>query len=796
MLSEEYKNRIEKWYEEGQASLGLMKEDVNEWINSLDGDKKYLMELLAATLPLSDIGSVPFNTLEDYADHFIRLWDGTDVMSGLPEDILLHDVFYPRVGTEKLTRCREFFHNELKAFKNLPEPEKILRINEWCASHMTYRSSDDRTQSPLTSYYSGYGRCGEETVFAVTAFRSVGVPARQVYAPLWAHCDDNHAWVEVYTGGRWHYCGACEPEPDLDTGWFDLAASRAPLIHCRTYFPYLGNSEELIARNGACYLYNRTAEYAHTGRLNIRAMSVTGAPVQGIDVTVSLVNYGSLKELVRLETDGNGRCSLEAGICTYFISCNNYMCTAAPDTGEIILLADSSWADTVLMEWVQYAPKPCMAKMKKLDDRQGKLKKQIVERADEERRRHISAMGYSGEVDNGGLNRLLTEAAGNHGQIQAFIDTVPDIIQEEALEFLNVLSKKDLRDVENAVLIAHFGSGGHSADELEYVRNPRIGYEELGDWRKAVSERFTESELSEYAASPSALADMVRITYLDRSNRYHEQIDMMPEAALRLGRTNERGCEILAVALMRAAGIPARLDPVTGFASWRESGDIWRTGKETGFLYLKSSEVFRYGAGITLSSGNKCLGYPQRQPFIGGEVPVGMLRLCISRRLPSGDQIVKQSVFDAVPGRSMTLCPEVIRVENVQLLTDIELYDGLEDAKTDKRNTLIMLLEPGKEPSEHALDELENMLADIPDDLGICLILEEQNNCTVRSVFSDIMTLRKDGEMMHTAARSVFAEPEVYPLLLLVDGKRKVRACCSGYTVGSLEQMLDLSALV
>lgn len=67
----------------------------------------------------------------------------------------------------------------------------------------------------------------EESVFTVTALRSAGIPARQVYSPRWAHCDDNHAWVEVYVNGGWHFLGACEPEEVLDKGWFTNASSRA-----------------------------------------------------------------------------------------------------------------------------------------------------------------------------------------------------------------------------------------------------------------------------------------------------------------------------------------------------------------------------------------------------------------------------------------------------------------------------------------------------------------------------------------------------------------------------------------
>ena len=84
----------------------------------------------------------------------------------------------------------------------------MLAVNYWCAAQASYEASDERTQSPLSVYRSGSGRCGEESTFLVSVLRSVGTPARQVYVPRWAHCDDNHAWVEVLRGGNLAFSGS------------------------------------------------------------------------------------------------------------------------------------------------------------------------------------------------------------------------------------------------------------------------------------------------------------------------------------------------------------------------------------------------------------------------------------------------------------------------------------------------------------------------------------------------------------------------------------------------------------
>ena len=124
----------------------------------------------------------------------------------LPEEVFLHHVAYYRVNTENIEPNRGFFFSLLYPLVlGLPADRAALEINYWCAAHVRYVSNDRRTASPLTLYRAGEGRCGEESAFAVTALRSVGLPARQVYAPWWAHCDDNHAWVELFTDGAWHF---------------------------------------------------------------------------------------------------------------------------------------------------------------------------------------------------------------------------------------------------------------------------------------------------------------------------------------------------------------------------------------------------------------------------------------------------------------------------------------------------------------------------------------------------------------------------------------------------------------
>ena len=166
----------------------------------------------------------------------------------VPEQLFMHFVLPPRVNNERLDDFRTMYYDTLKArVAGLSMKDAALEINHWCHEKVTYTPSDARTSSPLASMLNAEGRCGEESTFTVAAMRTVGIPARQVYTPRWAHTDDNHAWVEVWTDGKWSFLGACEPEAALNMAWFNEPAARAMLMHTLVFGDYHGD-EDIIRR--------------------------------------------------------------------------------------------------------------------------------------------------------------------------------------------------------------------------------------------------------------------------------------------------------------------------------------------------------------------------------------------------------------------------------------------------------------------------------------------------------------------------------------------------------------------
>ena len=201
MLSEITKKRIELQFEKFAKEFPELAEQVREEKNE---ETRFLLQYLYANMPQGDVADCPIETCLSFARHGSLLmqedlWEMLTSDCGNQEkneEIFLDYVVYHRVNTEGISPCRELFYKELKdrvAGRTLREA--ILEVNYWCAEEVTYRCSDDRTLSAAAVYYSGTGRCGEESVFTVNALRSVGIPARQVYAHRWSHCDHKQARV-------------------------------------------------------------------------------------------------------------------------------------------------------------------------------------------------------------------------------------------------------------------------------------------------------------------------------------------------------------------------------------------------------------------------------------------------------------------------------------------------------------------------------------------------------------------------------------------------------------------------
>ncbi len=332
IFSTDIKKQIDcKFY--GNLPLGNQNDEIIGKINSCCEDEQAILKLFYATMPLADIGDYDFSLFKKYTD-FALFLAKNPLWGAVPQDIFLNYVAYYRVNNEVIEDSREFFYNALIGrIKGKNMKEAALEVNLWCAERAEYKMTDERTASPMTVLKASYGRCGEESTLTVTAMRSVGIPARQVYTPKWAHCDDNHAWVEVWCEGKWYYLGACEPEPTLNRAWFDNAAARAVLVHTKSFLPISG--EEIVSLAGQTLVLNLTSRYAASKTFTVTVLDVL--PLENAEVRFEMLNSSELAPIATLKTDGDGKAKITLGMGTVNVCATSKgrFIEAAVDTNDV-----------------------------------------------------------------------------------------------------------------------------------------------------------------------------------------------------------------------------------------------------------------------------------------------------------------------------------------------------------------------------------------------------------------------------------------------------------------------------
>ena len=521
----------------------------------------------------------------------------------VPEKEFRHFVLPVRVNNENLDSSRWVFYDELaERVRGLSMYDAVLEVNHWCHEKAVYTPSDARTSSPLATVKTAYGRCGEESTFLVAALRSVCIPARQVYTPRWAHTDDNHAWVEAYVDGRWHFLGACEPEPVLDLAWFNDPVARGMLMHTKVFGLYPGPEE--IMQVTPCYTeINVIDTYADAAQVRVRVLDRDGEPVPGIPVEFKLYNYAEFYTVATKTSDEAGMASLSAGK-------GDMLVWAAKDGlfgFRKVSFGKDSVVDLVLEHKVDEEFSVQMDIVPPVE-KSNPVKVSAEQRAENNRRllvedsiRHLYVSTfYTAEraaarclelgVDTAAFVPVLVGSRGNHAEIDAFMEGVEPGRRAEAAAFLRTLSEKDWRDAPCSVLRAHFdfsfprlevsgekddraGGGKASAtgtrrysDEtyLRYVMNPRVEYEMLTPYKQYFAEVWPAELRAGWGIDPSPLLQWIHDSIRIENDLNLQAMPISPKGVYEARVADLRSYKIFVVSVLRSLSVAAQLHPVTG----------------------------------------------------------------------------------------------------------------------------------------------------------------------------------------------------------------------------------------
>lgn len=818
--------------------------------------EKEALTFLYAYMPLGDL-----------ADYDGRLWtEGVSTAflarsempwgKDVPEELFRHFVLPLRVNNENLDSCRTVFYSELKdRVRGMNIHDAILEVNHWCHEKVVYSPSDARTSSPLATMKTSWGRCGEESVFCAAALRSVGIPARQVYTPRWAHTDDNHAWVEVWADGVWHYLGACEPEPELDIAWFTTTVQRGLLMHTKAFGRYPGEGADVIART-ACYTeLNVTENYVPVSKVDIQVVDKNNVPVPGALTEFKIYNYAEFYTGIKSLTDDSGRAAATFGRGDvlvwaskgdrfgytkvsvgrnseeergFFRRIVDRMTGYVPGTVTVVLdrTAGDEFADEI-----DIVPPPAVDVPNRVSLAAADSNKVRLACEDSIRNAYVATFP-SGD-------KYTVSAFGNWEEVESFIFFNSSTPQRKicAERMLDLMNAKDLRDTPCDILMDHilgyYAKCGSDSPIQDFVLNPRVSNEMLVPYVEFFNGRYGDS-----LSVDEIIGITKQIKVMDDQNP--ARIPVTPIGVARIGAADSHSRDIFFVSLCRTSGIPSRLDPVDSDPQYLKGG-VWtdvdfgnsmdaemHPKGELVLEYEKTSSLDnpKYEIHFTLSKLDG--GSPVLQNFSDNEgmegsatwnsvfksgvsLESGSYMLVTGTRMASGKVLSTITVFN-VPENGTADVPLKMRQGNdelqvigsmnaediISVLTNTGDSESVTESSilsvTGRGYFVLCFAVSGSEPCNHSI---QSLLSESPRFPSIILFpsaaeYRKVNWNTFPSVPEKVyMAVDENGLMKSICSELKISDPQM-PLTVIADTFGRIVYVSQGYNIGLAEQLKRL----
>ena len=737
----------------------------------LSKQQREALTFLYAYMPLGDITDYTGDFFLENIDYAYKAKEEMPWGADIPEREFRHFVLPVRVNNENLDSSRKVFYQELKnRVKGLSLHDAVLEVNHWCHEKVVYTPSDARTSSPLATVKTAYGRCGEESTFTVAALRSVGIPARQVYTPRWAHTDDNHAWVEAWVDGKWYFLGACEPEPVLNLGWFNAPASRGMLMHTKVFGRYNG-PEEVMLRTERYTEINVIDNYAPSAKADVKVVDAAGQPVESAKVEFKVYNYAEFHTVASKTTDAQGKTFLSAGKGDMLVWASKdgqfgYGKVSFGQDTEVVVKLDKKAGDAYSVE-LEIVPPAEGANMPEVTPEQRAENDRRMAREDSIRNAYVAtfmteeearkwAKRYKLDVD--AASKILVASRGNHEEIKDYMSRLrSEKSREGGIDMLRRLSAKDLRDVHHDVLLDHYAFSHVYKENMDYfrryVRHPRVANEMLTAYKaffkKVVSEEERAVYLSDWMELKNWVAENIRIN--DECNL--GGAPMSPEGVWKARMADTHSRNIFFVSMSRSMGIPARIDEVTGKVQFISADDgiidvnfetsapAAKTGNVVAkYKAIKSLSDPKYYSHFTISKITE-EGSIQLLNYDEGDVDMGegvtwsnLLRrgtkldegnylLVTGTRLANGNVLARMEFFPVQAGKSTNI--ELVMREtqdNVQVIGNFNSESKYKPLNSDELKSIlsttgrgyyvVAVLGVNQEPTNHALRDIAALAKD------------------------------------------------------------------------------------
>jgi len=846
-----YREKVRKQFE-SQKKLAVNREKqlFGVFDSGLSLTEKEALQFLYAFLPLSDLADYDGSFYLKNVRASLAARDTFSWGKSIPEEIFRHFVLPVRINNENLDSSRWLFFMELKdRIKPMNMKDAVLEVNHWCHEKVTYRGTDGRTSSPLATVKTAYGRCGEESTFTTAALRAVGIPARQCYTPRWAHSDDNHAWVEVWIDGKWHFIGACEPEPDLDIAWFTNAAKRTMLVNTNVFGDYSG-PEDVLIKDPRFTKINILSNYTTTKKIVVKVTDENNRPVDSATTGFLLYNYAEFFPLQKTFTDQNGIASFTTGLGDLIVWATKnghfgYQKVSVNNCDTAYVTINKKPGER-LIETFDLVPPPETKNMAIISD---SVKEINIKRFEFENT--LRTAYESTFIDSSKTIRLaptlkmnadtlwyfLKRSRGNWRDIIDFISSTP--IESKPLVFplLRNISEKDLHDVTSGVLLDNilysqtFSPLTNDPEIFEkYILSPRIDIEWLKPFKSYFQEKTAPEMVDKFRNDPEQLVLWLKKRMKIDPSANYSRAPLTPIGSYELQVTDLHSMGILFVAMCRSFGIPARLEPgtrVPQYLAQKGWSDVFfekppEISNQRGSLVLLSDKennripeyyvhytIEKFSEGFFQSLDFESDPQVKNFPFTLQVAP-GYYLLVTGVRLQDGTVLAKMQSFNVEENKKTEMkvtlrkdpspLPVIAKVEIKTLLAGISenrnpnLHHG--------KGIVLAFLEPEKEPTQHFIADLKLMQQDFSKWEGNILLFFV--NEKEKSAF-----LNKNKAELPAGIQYLVNTPGTYsklsgeihrevgqrlPLIIYIHQKGEINYLSEGYRIGTCEALIRMTA--
>ncbi|PKQ69539.1 hypothetical protein BZG01_01020 [Labilibaculum manganireducens] len=814
-------------------------------------EEKEALQFLYAYMPLCDLADYNGDFFLKQVRSSFEARESFEWGKKVPDELFRHFVLPYRVNNENLDSARWVFLKELKPrLKGMSMKEAVLEVNHWCHEKVNYAPTDIRTSGPLSIVRTSWGRCGEESTFTVTALRSVGIPARQVYTPRWAHSDDNHAWVEVWTDGKWSYLGACEPEPDLNMGWFTEPARRAMLVHTKVFGDFEGDYE-VVKRSDNFTEINVVENYADVKKIYVQVVDQSGNSVENARVDFGLYNYAEFYPIASKNTDSDGISFLTTGLGDLLIWAGKEgeyagRKISVKQTDTLCLELGRGFygeqiTDLNMVPPVEQDPYSVDESKKKQNDIRLSYEDSIRMQYRTTFIDSITACKLADKksLDAGMIWNRFKKSQGNWKEIRKFIESISEGNGAIAVELLNLIADKDLRDTRSEILEDHLSNtiGKYKLEDysskelyLKYVLNPRISNEWLiayrGYLQNAFEGKFTGNRAERIEQIKQWILKEIQIT--EEENYYN--LPITPKGVYELRISNAESRDVFFVALCRSLGIPSRLEPAEKTPQYFDGKEWLNIYFEkqivnqpvTGFMMLNNTAKdfdpayymhFTIGKMIDGVYESLDYGWDSKLSDLPSklELEVGKYRLVTGKRGADGTVYTHLNHFEVLKNQT-TKIDLIFRDPKVEskilghLDTKLKVFndngEGVSLKSLEKQDAIVLMwLEPGKEPTRHLMEEFKDIRKRYQEWNGNIVVLqaEEISDENLTDAFFANMPSNyklykdKNNELIIQAKKELGITGKVEkPLLLVLHSNGNIQFASRGYKIGIHEHLLKV----